>query len=80
MRCPLRASKTEFFNSLLSAPTSDLTSRTVLWSSVPRWCLLSSEPGLSPAGWVTHEDTPPAPYFHTFWLSLQPLWEIPTVG
>jgi hypothetical protein len=26
--------------------------------------------GPPPGGWVTHEDTPPSFYFHTFWLYL----------
>ena len=26
--------------------------------------------GSRPVGLVTHEDTPPAPHFHTFWLYL----------
>jgi hypothetical protein len=36
----------------------------------PWRCLLSS-PGLDPIGLVTHEDTPPFPYFHTVWLYLR---------
>jgi hypothetical protein len=29
--------------------------------------------GLQPGGLVTHEDTPPFLYFHTFWLYLEAL-------
>jgi hypothetical protein len=41
----------------------------VLWSSAPWRCLLSLL-GCCPVGLVTHEDTPPFPYFHTFGLYL----------
>jgi hypothetical protein len=41
----------------------------VLWSAAPWRCLLSF-PGLRPVRLVTHEETPPFSYFHTFWLYL----------
>src|SRR5919106_4546760 len=48
----------------------DLTATSVLRSSDPWRCLLACELGLGPVGLVTHEETPPSPYFYTFWSYL----------